>query len=164
MTLRISRIHLDEIRRHGAAAYPHECCGALVGISSDGGEKTVHEVVRLPNSYSREVADDLGLLENERGTHNRYIIDPKDLFRTEKEARAKSMSIIGFYHSHPDAPAVPSKYDLRVAGAGYSYVIVSVEQGEAGRVACWQTDAAREKFESEELIEMEQPALSERAP
>jgi proteasome lid subunit RPN8/RPN11 len=40
--------------------------------------------------------------------------------------------VIGFYHSHPDHPARPSQYDLEhAAWPGYSYVIVSVQNGKA---------------------------------
>ncbi|MDD5543211.1 MAG: M67 family metallopeptidase [Acidobacteriia bacterium] len=146
MTLRLTRQAISEIKAHGRETYPHECCGALVGTLEETGRKIVHEVVRLPNSYTTEVAVDLGILENERGTLNRYIIDPKDLYQTEKEARAQGWSIVGFYHSHPDHPAVPSKYDLGVASSGYSYVIVSVPQGIPAELRSWQTDAPREEF------------------
>jgi len=37
--------------------------------------------------------------------------------------------VMGFYHSHPDAPAVPSEFDREHAWPGYCYVIVSVRQG-----------------------------------
>jgi proteasome lid subunit RPN8/RPN11 len=153
MTLKLSSTNLDRIKQHACEMYPEECCGALVGIADGDGAKEVKEVVRLRNSYSREIAADLGIDENDRGMRNRYVIDPKDLFATEKQARAKSMSIIGFYHSHPDHPAAPSKHDLRVAGAGYSYLIVSVDQGTAKEATCWQTDLTRQRFEPESMVE-----------
>lgn len=152
MTLKLTPEHIDQIKQHGHDTYPDECCGALVGTLSEQGDKEVREVVRLKNSYNREMAADLGLIENERGMRNRYVIDPKDLFQTERDARAKSLSIIGFYHSHPDHPAAPSKYDLRVASAGYSYVIVSVSKGAPQEITCWQTDSSRERFEPESMV------------
>lgn len=153
MTLRLTPDAILELKAHGREAYPHECCGALVGTWETNGRKIVHEVVRLANSYTPDAAVDLGLLENERGTLNRYIIDPKDLFQTEKRARARGWSIVGFYHSHPDHPAVPSKYDLGVASSGYSYVIVSVPQGIPAELRSWQTDVPREKFLPEAVEE-----------
>jgi len=146
LTLRITDDAIQRIKAHGRDTYPNECCGALVGTTDEDGRKMAKEVVRLPNSYSPEAAVDLGIVENERGTLNRYVIDPKDLFRTEKDARAKGWSIVGFYHSHPDHPAVPSKYDLRVASSGYSYVIVSVVDGDPRDVQSWEADDSRTQF------------------
>ena len=34
-TIRLSARVTDAIRRHAAAAYPHECCGALIGAVSE---------------------------------------------------------------------------------------------------------------------------------
>ncbi|MFI5173472.1 MAG: Mov34/MPN/PAD-1 family protein [Terriglobia bacterium] len=154
MTLKVTSEQVKRIKEHARNTYPNECCGALVGFTSGDGEKEVKEVVQLPNSYEKEMAAALGIDENERGRRNRYVIDPRHLFETEKQARSKSMSIIGFYHSHPDHPAAPSRYDLHVASSGYSYVIVSVKQGQPGEITCWQTDEARERFESEGLMEI----------
>jgi len=153
MTLRLSAADVQSIKQHAGEAYPDECCGALVGALNTDGVKDVRLVVRLPNTYSRERAEELGLVADEAGMHNRFIIDPQDLFRTEKAAREKKMSILGFYHSHPNRSFAPSAYDLHVASAGYSYVILSVETGTPGELACWHTDAAREKFQPEELLE-----------
>ena len=48
--------------------------------------------------------------------------------------RAKAGELVlGFYHSHPDHPARPSEYDREHAWPFYSYVIVAIEQGRAGR-------------------------------
>ncbi|MBZ5554087.1 MAG: M67 family metallopeptidase [Acidobacteriia bacterium] len=154
MTLKVKAEQLEGIRQHARETYPNECCGALVGLADGNGDKEVREIVRLPNSFERETAAALGIDEDERGLRNRYVIDPRDLFETEKRARSRSLSIIGFYHSHPDHPAAPSKYDLRVASSGYSYVIVSVDQGQPKEVTCWETDVARERFESERLMEI----------
>lgn len=153
MTLIVTSQQLQHIREHAGDTYPEECCGALVGIADEEGKKEVREVVRLPNSYDPETAASLGIEENERGLRNRYVIDPRHLFETEKQARAKTMSIIGFYHSHPDHPAAPSKYDLRVASSGYSYVIVSVDRGTPKEITCWQTGSSCEQFEPEPMVE-----------
>ena len=36
----------------------------------------------------------------------------QDYLAAERQARAPGSSMLGFYHSHPDHPAVPSQYDL----------------------------------------------------
>ena len=58
--------------------------------------------------------------------HRRYHIDPKDMLRVQKQARAQGLSIIGVYHSHPDHVAEPSECDRALAWPEYAYVIVSV--------------------------------------
>ena len=74
-------------------------------------------------------------LENarEESRHNRVLILPKDVLRAERYAREKKLDVIGYYHSHPNAPAVPSQYDLEHALPVWSYVIASVIEGKAVR-------------------------------
>jgi len=44
-----------------------------------------------------------------------------------KELRAKGLSMLVIYHSHPETPARPSKEDIRLAlTPGVSYVIISL--------------------------------------
>jgi proteasome lid subunit RPN8/RPN11 len=55
----------------------------------------------------------------------------------EKDARARGLEVLGYYHSHPDHPALPSISDREHAWPWYSYVIVSVERGSAKDLTCW---------------------------
>lgn len=136
MTLRLSGALADEIRRQGEAAYPAECCGALIG-RTDGGEK---EVVRLAPAVNRRTDDP-----------HRYLIAPDDLRRLEAEVRAAGLEIVGYYHSHPDHPAVPSAYDASHAWPWYSYVIVQVVAGRGADLASWVLADDRPQMESESL-------------
>ena len=61
---------------------------------------------------------------------NRFEVTPDDVRLAEKTAREKHIDLIGWYHSHPDAPARPSEYDRDHAWPWYSYIIVSVQKGE----------------------------------
>ena len=107
------------LRQHGEETYPHECCGVLLGQFADDGSKTVTRIARAGNTR-----DD--------SPHNRYHIDPKELIRIQREARARGEDIVGFYHSHPDHPARWSTTDLAEAHwFGCSYLITSVEKGNA---------------------------------
>ena len=135
MTLRIPEALLDEIRRHGEAAYPAECCGALAGRV--GEEK---EVVRLAPAVNRRTDDP-----------HRYLIAPDDLRRLEAGLRAEGLEIVGYYHSHPDHPAVPSAYDTAHAWPWYSYLIVRVEQGRAREAASYTLDGERPLMQPESL-------------
>ena len=90
---------VDEIKSHAERDYPDECGGMLVGRFSSHGEKEVSEILQLENA-------------REDSRHNRVLILPKDVLRAERYAREKKLDVIGYYHSHPNAPAVPSQYDL----------------------------------------------------
>ena len=52
-----------------------------------------------------------------------------DILRAEREARKLGLDILGFYHSHPDAPARPSDFDREHAWPWYAYVIAEVRGG-----------------------------------
>jgi proteasome lid subunit RPN8/RPN11 len=106
------------MRRHGEETYPHECCGVMVG-QGNGDARSVVETVRCGNTR-----DD--------SPHNRYNIDPRELVRIQRQSQERGLDIVGFYHSHPDHPARWSATDLEEAHwIGCSYVITSVEKGEA---------------------------------
>lgn len=137
MRLRLPESLLDEIRRHGEAAYPAECCGALVGRAlGDGGK----EVVRLAPAVNRRTDDP-----------HRYLIAPDDLRRLEAEARRESLEVVGYYHSHPDHPARPSAFDTEHAWPWYSYLIVRIEGGRAADAASWVLDDDRPLMHPESL-------------
>ena len=137
MRLRLPESLLEEIRRQGEAAYPAECCGALVGRAVGLGEK---EVVRLVPAVNRRTDDP-----------HRYLIAPDDLRRLEAEARRESLEVVGYYHSHPDHPPRPSAFDTEHAWPWYSYLIVRVERGRAADAASWVLDDERPLMHSESL-------------
>ena len=133
--------HLEEIRRHGEQDYPYECCGLLIGRFAEDKRKVVTQT--YPISNARE----------EAAKRNRFLIQPDELMRGERYARERGLDVVGFYHSHPDHPAVPSQYDLDYAWPTYSYIIVSVPQGSAGDLFSWELEADRSRFNSEEISE-----------
>ena len=107
------------LRRHGEETYPHECCGVLLGRVDGDGARVVTSVARCSNTRTDS-------------PQNRYHIDPKELIRIQREGRNRGADIVGFYHSHPDHPAQWSATDFAEAHwFGCSYVITSVEQGQA---------------------------------
>jgi proteasome lid subunit RPN8/RPN11 len=116
--LRITKAVYDELRAHGEATYPHECCGVLLGTATGEGWM-IGASVRAGNLRTDSA-------------HNRYQIAPVELVRIEREARGAGLSIGGFYHSHPDHPAQWSSTDFAEAHwLGCSYVITAVAQGKA---------------------------------
>jgi proteasome lid subunit RPN8/RPN11 len=116
--LKLPKSEFDAIRRHGEETYPHECCGVLLGtITAEGRE------VATTASCRNTRTDSL---------HDRYGIDPVELVRIQRNSREQRLEIVGFYHSHPDHPALWSPTDLAEAHwIGCSYIITSVASGVA---------------------------------
>ena len=96
MTTRIAKQVLDEIHAHAESTYPEECCGFLIADE----DKRVIESIRMANAYAGP-------------KHDRYDIDPLELFKADRAVSQRGLSIAGVYHSHPDHPASLSAFDLR---------------------------------------------------
>jgi proteasome lid subunit RPN8/RPN11 len=126
-----------EIRAHAAETYPHECCGALLGADSDA----VREVRALFPLVNRRTDS----------PRNRFSVTAVDVLEAERAARDAGLSVVGWYHSHPDHPALPSEFDREHAWPWYSYVIVSVAKGEAQTIASWRLADDRMRFEPEKI-------------
>ena len=144
--LKMQNSLLQRIHAHGVETYPHECCGALLGRDDDGGR----EIVGLMP------------LENRRNDspRNRFEVTPDDVRMAEKEAREKKIDLIGWYHSHPDAPARPSEFDREHAWPWYSYIIVSVQKGEPKDTTSWRLHDDRAAYDSEKIETIEQSATA----
>ena len=109
----------------------------------------VEEEVRIPGFPRNESAVELA---NPKGSkRNRFSIAPQVMLQMQKAARARHLDIIGIYHSHPDNPAVPSEFDRAIAWSLYSYIIVSVEQGQATDLKSWTLDEDHQ-FQPEEIL------------
>jgi len=140
--LSINKDLAERIRAHGAQTYPHECCGALLGRDSEP-----REIVALFPLINRR----------NDSPRNRFSVSSQDVVDAEKSARAQGLDVVGWYHSHPDHPARPSQYDRDHAWPWYSYIIVSVAQGQAQEMTSWRLDDNREQF-SPEGIQIQQSA------
>ena len=151
--LKVTEKHLAAIRAHGSRTYPAECCGILLGHANDE-QRVVTEVVPLRNlRHDPQRAQALLPLEEpgRESERNRFLIDPQDQLRVENDARARQLTVLGYYHSHPDHPARPSRYDQEYAWPWYSYVILSVEQGVARELNCWVLAEDRSHFERQSV-------------
>jgi proteasome lid subunit RPN8/RPN11 len=134
------------IRKEGEKAYPNECCGILLGSSSElGDESSAEENVIVESILPIENAHESG------EQYHRFRIEAEDLMRAEKEARKQKLDVVGFYHSHPDHPAKPSEYDKNHALPFYSYIIVSVVKQKAAELTSWKLSPDRREF-LEDLI------------
>lgn len=138
MQVHISRNCREAVLRHAQEAYPHECCGILLGTWS-GCDKSITRIQPILNEHHEDHA-------------RRYLITPDQMLRAERQAKEAGLGILGVYHSHPDHPARPSGYDLEWAWPWYSYVIVSVIDGRPAEVTCWTLSDDRSRFLEETLI------------
>jgi proteasome lid subunit RPN8/RPN11 len=136
----------DALRRRiegeGAAAYPNECCGILIGrdVNTPGGKRRV--VDRLEPGANVFEADE---------QYHRFSIDPRQQMKAERAAEAEGKAVLGFYHSHPDHPARPSEYDREHAWPFYSYVIVAIAKGKPADMTSWVLDEKTSQFAAQTI-------------
>jgi len=129
---------VQRMRALGAEAYPQECCGALLGRDGE---------------TAREVLDLLPLTNRRNDSpRNRFELTPDDVRVAEQTARERHLELIGWYHSHPDAPARPSEFDRQHAWPWYSYIILSVQKGEAQEMTSWRLHGDRGSYDSESIV------------
>jgi proteasome lid subunit RPN8/RPN11 len=122
---------------HARAAYPQECCGAMLGTLDDG-NKSVTVAVPLENAY-------------QGARESRYELRPEDLLNADKAARSRGMDLVGIYHSHPDCDAYFSETDLKNSCPWYSFVVLSIRKGALDHANSWLPDADQTRAEREEL-------------
>ena len=142
MSISISTAHLKIIYKYAEDIYPEECCGILLG-RIDGLSKMVVEVIETINTWQNsEVTTELTSSDDlNRTKRSRYTISPRDIFQAQKRGRDLQLDIIGFFHSHPDAPSIPSTCDRDRAWEIYSYPIISVINGKISDVQSWVLDS-----------------------
>ena len=91
----------DGIAAHAAATWPEEACGILIGPAAAGpADLRVERSLACANIAPAD--------ERRR----RFEIDPRAVIETQRRLRDTGSGILGFYHSHPDAAALPSPTDL----------------------------------------------------
>jgi len=125
------------MRVHLEAGYPHEACGALIGSAEDA----VYRVMDF-RPMRNTVTDRPG---------DRYALDPLEQLQVQKDAESHGLEIIGFAHSHPDHPPVPSRFDADHAWTFYSYVVAAVDKGRLREARAWRLNE-RQNFDEEPLI------------
>lgn len=130
--VRIAKELADRIERHGMQTYPEECCGILLG-SSNGDERVILDTAELDNVQE----------ENRR---RRFFVTPKQYMQAEKVASERGMELLGFYHSHPDHPAIPSEFDREHALPWFTYIVLAVEKGDAKVMTAWLLSESRDRF------------------
>ncbi|GAB4576131.1 MAG: M67 family metallopeptidase [Anaerolineae bacterium] len=123
----------QRIHAHLQEAYPNEGGGFLLGIRAQDGVQVV-DIQPVENVFAEEEQ------------HHRYAMTPADWMRLEDEADARGLTLVGYYHSHPDSPAVPSEYDRVHALPNFTYIIMQVQTGQAIDTRAWLLDDDRSRF------------------
>lgn len=148
MILRMRKELLAAVDAHAARAFPEECCGLLAGpLPADFGSPraalAVTEALPLENAWESS------------SRHNRFRLDGLALTRAERALEARGLGVLGIYHSHPQAPAWPSPFDLDNAWPSYAYLIVSVRDGSAQDARVWALSEDRRSF-LEGVVELQE--------
>ncbi len=128
----------DQIIRQLHAAHPDEAGGFLLGQRT-GEEVQIEGVIPVDNVFAEE----------ER--YHRYAMTPHDWMRLEDEADARGAALVGYYHSHPDSPAIPSVYDRDHALPHFVYLITSVMPDGAREMLAWHLADDRGSFIADTL-------------
>ncbi len=127
--IRLSADHLQHLRAAAARAYPRECCGLILGRAEVSGDVSVTRLIAATNIDPRP----------EYG----FEVDPAVHFALRRELRAapNGETLLGHYHSHPDAPPHPSARDLAEANdPGLIWLIIAIAKGRPGPIAAWRID------------------------
>lgn len=103
--------------------YPNEACGILIGNNSTN---VVESVVELENILDSTYT---------------FEIDSYKYLKVEKWAIEHGKDIIGFFHSHPNAWAVPSSQDKQFMIPNLSYFISSVYATGIRQIRAYRKDS-----------------------
>jgi proteasome lid subunit RPN8/RPN11 len=120
------------------ATFPNEGGGFLLG-EINGDVTRIIEITQVENIFETEEQ------------YHRYAMTPQDWARLEDEADERGLELVGYYHSHPDSPAIPSIYDRDHALPNFVYVITSVMDGKAVDMKVWQLRTDRSQFDQQTL-------------
>ncbi len=136
-------IHLDKqlqayIFEQMEGTYPNEGGGFLLG-KAVGNDVIIKDITQVENVFEEEEQ------------YHRYAMTPQDWMRLEDEADEKGLLLVGYYHSHPNAPAIPSEFDRDHALPNFVYIITSVQDGKAVDMRVWKLKSDRSAFDDEVL-------------
>lgn len=119
------------------AAFPNEGGGFLLGQPTPQGVQLV-DALHVPNVYATEEQ------------YHRYAMTPQHWAQMEDAADARGLTLVGYYHSHPNSPAIPSEFDRVHALPNFIYIITSVMHGQAAAMHVWRLRPDRTAFDPAE--------------
>jgi proteasome lid subunit RPN8/RPN11 len=129
---------LRAVDAHAVAAFPEECCGILLGRSA-GTCHVVAAIVSSPNIATDDRA-------------RCYEIDPQQVLEALLRAKRGEAEVIGFYHSHPDGSATPSRLDRKLAWPEKSYLIMGIDARQVVALRSWRSRAGGAALDEESVL------------
>ncbi len=133
MTLSIPTDLHARLRAHLESTFPNEGGGFLIG-SITGEGQTVQDIRIEENTFATEEQ------------YHRYLMEQGAFQHAEDDADARGLTLLGYFHSHPDHPAIPSEFDRVHALPNFIYLIVSVRSGQAAESRAWRLTDTRDEF------------------
>ena len=119
----------DNIREHAAAVHPEEACGILIGRVHAG---RVRVRSALPCVNQAPTA----------ARRHRFEIEPRAVLNLQRALRETPHTIVGFYHSHPGSPPMPSRTDLEYFRLWPETVwVIAGMDAHGARLCAWWLDA-----------------------
>ncbi len=110
--IQIPKTMYDDMIAHAQEGFPLEVCGILGGAGD-----TVSVNYRMTNTDA---------------SNEHFMMEPREQFTVIKDLRAKGLSMLAIYHSHPETPARPSEEDIKLAlTPDVSYLIISLADAAA---------------------------------
>ena len=106
----------QRLKVHAISEYPYECCGILLGKQTEEGDFTISDIFETENRAQED------------REQREFLIDPMTIYRCELSIRHRDLNIVGFYHSHPNKPAMLSVKDKEGMIPGQVYVLMSVSE------------------------------------
>ena len=136
MKLVISQALHTGIQRYLEKAFPNEAGGFLIGTfdGEDGENRVVTETRFVENIFETEEQ------------YHRYLMEDGAFQKAEDYADDHDLALIGYFHSHPDSPAIPSEFDRVHALPNFIYLILSVQEGQAVDSLIWILADDRSRF------------------
>jgi len=108
-----------QITDHAQAESPHECCGILVGRGGD-----VLEVIAVENiSPTPQTA---------------FVMSSVGLARALTGLERRGFELVGFYHSHPKTPPIPSGRDMAESHYPDAAQLIIGLKEESPTLAAWR--------------------------
>jgi [CysO sulfur-carrier protein]-S-L-cysteine hydrolase len=148
----IRRATFDAIVAQAERAFPHECCGFVIG------DANAEEVRPIDNIQERMHAQDPAAFP--RDARTAFLMEPKQHLAALEEIDRRKLELRAVYHSHPDHDAYFSATDRAQACSfdpsepdypGTAHIVVSVRGGKFARAAVFAWDADRKEFAEAEL-------------
>lgn len=133
MAVKLSQSLQQEIFEQMESTFPNEGGGFLLG-SKNNEEITIEDVIQVDNVFETEEQ------------YHRYAMTPENWAKMEDEADERGLLLIGYYHSHPNHPAIPSEFDRIHALPNFVYIITSVIHGTSDVQKAWLLAENRSEF------------------